>query len=426
MISRRQALAGLGGAAVYGCASASKANTLQVWAMGREGEVLRDLLPGFVAQHQGLKVEVQQLPWTSAHSKLLTAFAGDTLPDVAQLGNTWIPELHAVGALTPLDDLARGQAGGAAAIDKPDYFPGIWSTNLISGALYGIPWYVDTRLLFYRTDILHAAGVPSVPVDWAGWSQAMRKVKAHVGKDRYAVLLPLNEFEQLEAFFLQQRAPMLVDNLTRANFSHPELVGVLAFYRSLFDQGLAPVVTAQDVANVWNEFGKGWFSFYIAGPWNIGEFRRRLPREQQASWSTAPLPGPHGPGVSTAGGASLVIFRKSPRKALAWALIEHLSRPEVQAKFNALTGDLAPRRSAWPLARLDADPVTAAFKDQLERVAPAPPVPEWERIAAEIRIVSEAMIRGHIDPKAAAADLDRRVNTILEKRRWLVSQGLAR
>ena len=34
-----------------------------------------------------------------------------------------------------------------------NYFAGIWSTNMDSSNVYGIPWYVDTRLLFYRKDI---------------------------------------------------------------------------------------------------------------------------------------------------------------------------------------------------------------------------------------------------------------------------------
>ena len=70
--------------------------------MGREGEVVRQLLPDFEREHPGIRVEVQQLPWTAAHQKLLTAFAGDALPDVAQLGNTWLPEFVALHAIDPV------------------------------------------------------------------------------------------------------------------------------------------------------------------------------------------------------------------------------------------------------------------------------------------------------------------------------------
>jgi len=64
-------------------------------------------------------------------------------------------------------------------------------------------------------------------------------------------------------------------------------------------------MTNTQVSNVWDEFARGMFAFYISGPWNIGEFRRRLPPSAQGSWATAPLPGPNGLGVSTAGGSSL-------------------------------------------------------------------------------------------------------------------------
>ena len=52
---------------------------------------------------------------------------------------------------------------------------------------------------------------------------------------------------------------------------------------------------------------------------------------------TAPLPGPDGPGVSLAGGSSLVIFRGTAHADAAWKLVEYLSAPETQARFFELT-----------------------------------------------------------------------------------------
>src|SRR5215468_6683497 len=113
---------------------------IRFWAMGREGEVVTQLLPDFERAHPGVRVEVQQLPWTAAHEKLLTAFAGDSTPDVCQLGNTWVPEFVALHALEPLGERIRN----SPAIDPRDYFSGIWDTNVIDGKLYGVPWYIDT------------------------------------------------------------------------------------------------------------------------------------------------------------------------------------------------------------------------------------------------------------------------------------------
>jgi multiple sugar transport system substrate-binding protein len=393
--------------------------TLRFWAMGREGEVATELLATFERENPDLRLRIEQLPWSAAHEKLLTAYAGDATPDVAQLGNTWLPEFVALGALEPLDALQQGSASVAA----DDYFPGIWDTNRIDGRLYGVPWYVDTRLLFYRRDLLAQAGYDAPPNSWAEWLQMMAAIKRQVGPQRYALLLPLNEYDPLVALSLQQPEPLLRDGGRWGNFRSASFRRTWKFYHSMFETRLAPAASANEIANVWNEFGRGFFSFYISGPWQIGEFRRRLPPELQSAWATAPLPGPQGPGASIAGGSSLGLFRRSRHKPAAWKLVQYLSRPAVQQRFHALTGNLPPRRSAW--AALASDVPTLAFRDQLERVLPVPKVPEWERIATELRVVTEAVVRGDIAADVALTELDRRTDRILEKRRWMLARAAA-
>ena len=137
---------------------------------------------------------------------------------------------------------------------------------------------------------------------------------------------------------------------------------------------------------------------------------------------TAPLPGPDGPGASIAGGSSLVVFRASRHKDAAWRLVEYLSEPAVQRRFHALTGDLPPRRTTWDDPTLASDLHARAFRQQLERVKPAPKVPEWERIATEIRLAAERVAHGEISVDEAARGLDARAARILEKRRWLLAR----
>jgi multiple sugar transport system substrate-binding protein len=60
-----------------------------------------------------------------------------------------------------------------------------------------------------------------------------------------------------------------------------------------------------------------------------------------------------------------------------------------------MTGDLPPRRSNWAHPRLAQDPYAAAFGQQLERVKPAPKVPEWEQIATEMRLAAERVTHGN-------------------------------
>jgi multiple sugar transport system substrate-binding protein len=393
--SRREALQRLGaGAALLTLGACGRrddpAGPLNFWAMGREAEVVADLLPAFHDRHPEIRVRVQQLPWTAAHEKLLTAYAGDALPDLCQLGNTWLPELTALDALEPLD--ARIDASGIA---RDDYFAGILDTNVMptptGNRLFGVPWYVDTRVLFYRSDLLRAAGHSTPPQSWSEWLAALRAVRQR-GAQTYGVLLPLNEPDPLFALALQQGA-LLKDGDTRGAFAQPAFRRALGFYADIFAEGLAPATTSAQIANVWDEFARGLFVFYVSGPWNIGEFRRRLPRERQGDWATAPLPGPDGPGVSTAGGSS--------------------------------TGDLPPRRSAWRSPELADDVPSQAFAAQLERVRAAPKLPEWERIFQEMQRAAERVVRRTQSIDAATTELDASVDALLEKRRWLRARTLA-
>jgi multiple sugar transport system substrate-binding protein len=209
----------------------------------------------------------------------------------------------------------------------------------------------------------------------------------------------------------------------RGNFRSAGFRKSLDFYLSILRDGLAPVAANTEIANVWDEFDRGFFSFYITGPWQIGEFKRRLPANRQSIWMTAPVPGPDGPGVSNAGGSSLVLFKSSTHKDAAWKLVQYLSRPDIQIRFHALTGDLPPRISVWKSPELSGDAYATAFGEQMTRLKPTPKVPEWERIANELKLVAEKAAHGDLTTDQAAAELDKRADDILTKRRWMLARG---
>jgi multiple sugar transport system substrate-binding protein len=411
----------LGLTIALGCtnASARDTDTIRLWAMGREGEVVAQLIPDFERENPGIRVRVQQIPWSAAHEKLLTAFVGEATPDIAMLGNTWVPEFVALDALEPLDSLVTR----SKSLSRADFFPGAWSTNVVDSVTYGVPWYVDTRVLFYRTDLLKAAGYDSVPDTWADWRESMIRIKARMGPRQYPMLAPTTEWPPPVVLGLQTGAPLLRDDGKYAWFTDPRFRRAFDFYVGWFRDGLAPKVSGSEVSNLYQEFARGNIAMYISGPWQIGEFRNRLPADAQGTWMTAPLPGPTGPGVSMAGGASLVVFRGSRRKSDAWKIVEYLSRPGVQLRFYALTGDLPPTRTAWADSTLANNRYARAFRDQLERMVPLPKVPEWEQIATKVFEYGEQAIRGRLSPDSTLAALDRDVNGLLEKRRWMAEQS---
>ena len=398
-----------------GCRTRADSAVLEFWAMGREGEVVQRLVPAFEARHPGTRVRVQQIPWSAAHEKLLTAYVGDAMPDVVQVGNTWLAELVALGALAAVPD--------ALAADD-DGFPGVVGATAIDGTRFGVPWYVDTRVLFYRSDLLRTVGFATPPATWDAWVDAMERLAR--GGERYGVLLPLTEWEPPVIFALQRGATLLRDGDRYGAFRDPAFRAGLAFYQSLFARGLAPRAGAAQVANVYQDFASGWFSVLISGPWNLGELQRRLPALAE-QWATAPLPtfAGDGPGVSLAGGASLAVVATSPRAALAWEWVRFLAEPAQQREFWRLTGDLPARPSAWRAEGLEDAPRTAAFWRQLAHVQVPPTIPEWERIAAKIAEHAEEVVRGDVGLDAALVALDRDVDAMLEKRRWMLERAAA-
>jgi multiple sugar transport system substrate-binding protein len=408
-------------AATIACSSASAGNktTLRIWAMGREGEVLSQLIPGFEKEHPDIHVEVQQIPWTAAHEKLLTAYVGEATPDIAMLGNTWVPEFVALNSLAPLDSFAMR----SKEVRRDDFFPGIWKTNVVNGKTYGIPWYVDTRLIFYRTDLLAKAGYKTFPTTWADWFAAMKKMKSQMTDRQFPLLMPTNEWPQPVGFALETGSPILRDGGRYGAFEQPAFRKAFDFYLSFYRLGLASPVSSSQVSNLFQEFERGNIAMYISGPWYIGEFKNRLDSTVQNKWSTAPMPGINGPGVSMAGGSSLSLFSGSQHKPEAWLLMEYLSRPPVELEFYKLTGDLPPRKSAWQDSALANNKYARAFRDQLERVVPLPQVPEWEEIATTIFEHGEQAIRKAKTVDQTLASLDQDVNAMLEKRRYLLAQA---
>ncbi|MBL0914256.1 MAG: extracellular solute-binding protein [Sphingopyxis sp.] len=419
-LTRRQmtgALAALPLTPMLGGCGARAGDGLTVWAMGNEAAHLPALLDTLKLPASMPKISVQPLPWTAAHEKLLTGFAGGSLPAIGQIGNSWIAELAAIGAIAPVP---------ASAEDLlTDQFPAVVGTDRLASKTWAVPWYVDTRLQFYRKDLFARAGYAAPPLVWNEWKAALHKVKALAEPGNYAVLLPLNEFEQLLTITLSAGARLLRDDGSRGAFADPEFKAALAFYKSLFDEKLAPVASATQISNIWDEFAKGFFSIFTSGPWTVGDMKSRLAPTMQDKWGTAPNPGPQGIGSAAPGGSSLVVFAGTARADAAWDVVSRLLAPSAQLKFQQLTGDLPARRSVWAEAGLASDPIVAPFATQLERATALPKVPEWERIVTEMQIVAERMVRGEYSVDAAAKEIDRRADRLLENRRGRLAKGQA-
>ncbi|MHB1051172.1 MAG: sugar ABC transporter substrate-binding protein [Bacteroidota bacterium] len=393
--------------------------TVKFWGMGNEGEMVKSLIAEFERRNPDIKVDVQQIPWTAAHEKLLTAFAGESTPDVCQLGNTWLPEFTVLEALEPLDPFVHT----SSVVQIPDYFEGVMKTNIIDSIVYGIPWYVDTRVVFYRKDILKRAGYPEFPRTWSEILTASRKIQeqSRAGKKVcYPFFLPTNEWVPAVVFGMQAGGNFLKKSNTLGNFSGSEFTNAFTMMAEFYRKEYSPA-GMQLITNMYNSFSDGLIAMYITGPWNIGEFTRRISRSLQDQWMTAPLPSMDStfPGVSLPLGTSLVMFKRSKHKEAAWKLIEFLSSVEQSIEFYTITGNLPPRKSAWKDSTLANNKYIKAFYEQLQRVEPLPQIPEWEQIVIKLQLYVEYIATGTLSVDVALQRFDKDVDQMLEKRRWI-------
>jgi multiple sugar transport system substrate-binding protein len=180
---------------------------------------------------------------------------------------------------------------------------------------------------------------------------------------------------------------LLADNDTRGAFRQALFRRALGFYAGVFREGLAPAMSAAQISNVWDESRARPVRVLRQRALNIGEFRRRLPRERQAD-------GRRRRCRVLTGRASTPVARARDLQALAAqgcgvapgrAL---LSEPATMQR-HALT---ATCRRAAALAHSRARELRCAaqaFARQLERVRAAPKIPEWERIFQAMQLTAE-------------------------------------
>ncbi len=112
------------------------------------------IIPAFEEKYPDVTVESVPVPYDDLHQKLITAVAGDQLPDLVRADIAWVPELADLGVLVPLSD------------EMPDFqdladqtYPGTLATNLWKGTYYGLPLDTNTRVMLYNSTVLDAAGV---------------------------------------------------------------------------------------------------------------------------------------------------------------------------------------------------------------------------------------------------------------------------
>jgi len=404
---RLMLFAGLGlGLAVAGCGgdensaavpSGKVSGELTMWAQGLEAEKLGAMTKQFEAENPGVKVTVTPIPWDTAHDKYLTSIAGAKTPDLAHIGTTWNAEFAKAGALETVPD----------SIDAGRFFPSAESTTEIDGDRLGVPWYVATQVIFYRTDIAKKAGITAPPKTWDEL-KTMAVAMQEKGGAKYGFALKTQDWQQFLPFVWQNGGEVFDGE--EFTFDTPEVIEATAFYKSFFDEGLAPPSTldAFDPAPV---FVRGTHPMFIGGPAEVSTVSELGGKGFADKWALATMPTKDS-GTSFVGGGNLVVFEQSENKEAAWKFVDWMSQPAQQVRFFEESADLPAVEDAWNDPALTRDKNIAIFGKQLEDTKAPPAIARWEEIGSMLNTEIEKALSGSAPPEESLQGIQEKAESI--------------
>jgi multiple sugar transport system substrate-binding protein len=372
-----------------------------VWAMGTEGAKLSLLAKDFEAANPEAKVHVTVIPWDAAHDKIATAIAGRQTPDVSLVGTTYMAEFAKSGALDPTPPI----------IDGSQFFGGGWDTTIVNGTSYGVPWYVETRLLYYRTDLAGKAG-QQAPANWSDLTAFAKAMKERSGA-KWGINLQAGGKGAWQTFlpFVWQAGGSITDQGGRQfTLDSPAVVKALEYYRTFFAAGLSPDALLRP-GELEQGFVDGSFGAFFSGPWHIGLLKEQGGPSFTGKWSVARMPR-EAAGTSFVGGGDLAVFKDAKNRDAAWKFVRYLSTPEVQVRWYSEVGDLPSVKSAWQDRKLSGDPLLKTFGDQLDEAKSPPAIATWEQVASVIDTEVEKVVKGVRSPADAAKSMQAQASSI--------------
>ena len=150
------------------------ANKLTVWlqvdAQSGWPDVVAAANQQFQQANPGWTVDVQYQNWTDHLQKFDATIAGNSTPDVIEMGNTEMTKYMAAGAFADLSG-AKGTFQNSA-----NWLSGLAKSGQFGGKTYGIPYYAGSRVITYRSDLFQKAGIKQPPTSLAQFEAAMVKI----------------------------------------------------------------------------------------------------------------------------------------------------------------------------------------------------------------------------------------------------------
>jgi len=398
----------------------SKKTTIQMWIMPNSPRPVKDLqaiLSEFEKANPDIHVEITSIDWGAALTKLTTAAISGQGPDITQLGTTWVGVISATNALSDLSKKVPDLGG------KEAFLPASWTTTGLAGShkVTAIPWFVDARALYYRTDVFKKLNLTESDIaTWDKFEKTLKKIKDARLKINDMPIKALgvpgkndwNVLHNLTPWIWAWGGSLLNTNNTASAFQQDPSKNGVKFFVGLAQKGYIPSSCLElNTAQVAAEFNEGKYAMYFDTPAQVKLLSTPYEKGGAAgsiaaqNYGVALYPaGPKGR-FTFIGGSNLSVFRTSKHQAEAWRVIQYLTSKEAQLKYADATGFLPARQDAFKDKSFTSNKKRAKFVEAVKYGKAYPCVSAWGPIEPimmrHIGIIWDhaAGVYGKYDPK---------------------------
>ena len=379
--------------------------SVEFWAFGAEGEALPEFLQAFEDENPDVEINVTAIPTSEFDAKLTAAITGGVVPDVVFLSTQTQRGLFETGAFQAVPD---------GLVDSDVFFPvAVEGTNL-DGVTYGVPWYLYSRVMYYRSDLANDLGL-SAPTTWdelRGFLQAFKDSGVEIP---LSINLPWGRptAEELMSFSAQNGGSFISDAFSEWTIDTPENVEALDFWASMVTDGLASP-DGPLFEDVTPYFTEGKSVAKVNGPWMPAGLAAANGQEWVDSHiaSVAPPAGPAG-SKAAIGGGTLAVLKDGDNTDAGWKLVRWLADPDTQSAWYDAFGNLPAVQSVWDTNETIAgSALLAPVRDGIENGVAAPPVATWGEVGGVIAEQMERVARGQATAEEAMAAAQERADAI--------------
>ena len=175
----------------------------------------------------------------------------------------------------------------------------------------------------------------------------------------------------------------------------PEATEAFGFYKSFFDEGLAPTSVRTDF-QIAPAFVRGTHPMFFSGPWQMRKIRELAGADFDRKWTVAPVPARR-TNLSFVGGGNWTVLRGSGHRAAAWDV---RALDESAAHAGAMVCALEPptrQPSSVAAARVGRRAAHRGLSRAARARARSPsPTRKWERVAHAMETGLDSLLRGRV------------------------------